>query len=124
MGDNQEERKDGAKFPLQVIYCAKCGLPPEYCEYGGKANDLDECKTWLQKTHPRMFEALYPTNDEEAKDENADSKPKKKKKGGVKFEESTDKKIRVITQKRGGKKMCTTIFGLEAYGCNLEEVAQ
>ena len=40
------------------------------------------------------------------------------------FAENTGKKIRVIRQSRGGKKACTSIFGLELYGCDLEAIAQ
>jgi hypothetical protein len=43
-----------------MIYCAKCGLPPEYCEFGGKVSDLDECKKWLEQYNPVLFLQIYP----------------------------------------------------------------
>jgi hypothetical protein len=49
---DQEETKEEApievKYPIEMTYCGKCGLPPEYCEFGGKASDLEECKKWLE----------------------------------------------------------------------------
>ena len=57
-------------YPLQVVYCVKCGLPPEYCEWSARGNDLDECKKWLAENHPELFESIYPPEDgaEESKD--------------------------------------------------------
>ena len=55
-----------------------CGLPPEYCEYGGKSNDLNECKKWLEENHPDMYAQIYPDagDEEEKENENADGKQK------------------------------------------------
>jgi density-regulated protein DRP1 len=36
--------------PIQVIYCGKCGMPPEYCEYGPDFETF--CDPWLKKNHP------------------------------------------------------------------------
>jgi len=41
-----EEEKEGATYPLQMVYCGRCGIPPEYCEFD-KKNDMAECKLWL-----------------------------------------------------------------------------
>mmetsp|Transcript_14411 Transcript_14411/g.40953 ORF Transcript_14411/g.40953 Transcript_14411/m.40953 type:complete len:252 (-) Transcript_14411:85-840(-) len=39
-----------------VIYCKKCGMPPEYCEYGP---DFEEyCDPWLKKNHPQLRSKL------------------------------------------------------------------
>jgi hypothetical protein len=43
-----------------MVYCGKCGLPPEYCEFAGKASDLDECKKWLEVNSPALFLEIYP----------------------------------------------------------------
>ena len=37
---------------VQVIYCGKCGMPPEYCEYGPDFES--HCDPWLQKHHPDL----------------------------------------------------------------------
>jgi density-regulated protein len=42
--------------PVSVIYCAKCGMPPEYCEYGP---DFERaCDPWLKKAHPELHSKL------------------------------------------------------------------
>ncbi|KAK7051330.1 Translation machinery-associated protein 22 [Paramarasmius palmivorus] len=42
--------------PVQVLYCAVCTFPPEYCEFG---SSLTRCKTWLQENHAELFEKYY-----------------------------------------------------------------
>ena len=42
----------------------------------------------------------------------------------MKFAADQDKKIRVIKMKRSGKKTVSSIVGLDAYGCDLNEVAK
>jgi len=45
-----------------VVYCEKCGLPPEYCEY---VPDFEtECAPWLQKEHTDLFRKLYLSKNE------------------------------------------------------------
>jgi len=107
-------------YPLEVIYCAKCGLPPEYCQWAGRGHDLEECKKWLADTHPALFEQIYPPVEDDGNEESKDAKPKQKKKKKVGFAADAEKKIRVIKLRRGGKKVISSIIGLDAYGCDLE----
>lgn len=100
------------------------GLPPEYCEFAGKGNDLEKCKLWVKNTHPELYEQIWaPAEGEEEKKEGEPGKGGKKKKG-VKFTEATNKKIKVVKQSRGGKKMVTSIWGLEEWGVDLTKTAQ
>ena len=79
---------------LEVVYCQKCGCPPEYCSFVEK-KDLDECKNWLSNHHPEMFKEIYNEDpagkggdgdeEEKAADE---EKPKKK---GVRFVKDPEK---------------------------------
>ena len=54
----KEEYKQ-AKYLINVIYC-RCGLPPEYCEFGGKTNENKDCKKWLAEQHLELHDKLYP----------------------------------------------------------------
>ena len=85
-----------------MVYC-KCGLPPEYCEFGGKTNDTEDCKKWLAEQHLELHDTFYPPVqiDEESKE---GEEVKKKKKKSVKSIEPKVKKIRVILLKRGVRK--------------------
>lgn len=42
--------------PVSVIYCGKCGMPPEYCEYGPDFES--HCNPWLKKNHPELHAKL------------------------------------------------------------------
>ncbi len=40
------------RFPLTVIYCGICGVPPEYCPYGP---DWERCRVWIESNHPDLM---------------------------------------------------------------------
>ena len=40
----------------KVLYCGKCGMPPEYCEYGPDFES--HCDPWLLKNHPELHAKL------------------------------------------------------------------
>ena len=42
--------------PTVVLYCGKCGMPPEYCEYGPDFES--HCDPWLLKHHPEIHSKL------------------------------------------------------------------
>ena len=57
----QGDRKDNKNFTMvleavDVVYCAKCGMPPEYCEYGPDYEAV--CEPFLKKKHPDIYAAL------------------------------------------------------------------
>lgn len=53
-----EEAESSALLPRQVVlYCGKCGMPPEYCEYGPDFET--HCSPWLKKNHPEAHTILY-----------------------------------------------------------------
>jgi density-regulated protein len=57
--------------PVVVIYCAKCGMPPEYCEYGP---DFERaCDPWLRKAHPDLHAKLQALRIEHNTGTNNDS---------------------------------------------------
>lgn len=39
-----------------VIYCSKCGMPPEYCEYGPDYERV--CEPYLKKKYPELYSKL------------------------------------------------------------------
>jgi density-regulated protein DRP1 len=36
-------------YPLSVVYCGVCGMPPDLCEYG---SSFEACKPWLRANAP------------------------------------------------------------------------
>lgn len=41
---------------VKVIYCSKCGMPPEYCEYGPDYESV--CESYLKRKHPELYAKL------------------------------------------------------------------
>lgn len=42
--------------PRQVVYCAVCTFPPEYCEFGPSPS---KCRNWLHKHQPELYAKLW-----------------------------------------------------------------
>ncbi|SNX87245.1 related to Translation machinery-associated protein 22 [Melanopsichium pennsylvanicum] len=42
--------------PREVIYCAVCTFPPEYCEFGPSPS---KCRTWLHDHQPELYSKLW-----------------------------------------------------------------
>jgi density-regulated protein DRP1 len=42
--------------PVKIVYCGKCGMPPEYCDYGPDFES--HCDPWLSKNHPVLRSKL------------------------------------------------------------------
>ena len=62
-----------------------CGLPPEYCEWAGRGQDIEACRKWLSENHPALHEQLCPPQPEgdgteETKDGQQPKQQQKKKK--------------------------------------------
>jgi density-regulated protein DRP1 len=62
-------------IPIQVVYCGRCSLPAEYCEFNTAVTDKSgklfaECKEWLIKNHEDLYNRLYgsPDTDDLAKE--------------------------------------------------------
>jgi len=88
--------------------------------------DSSECKEWVRKAHPELFEQIY--EEEAVKPEGAEDEvkedPNKKKKKKVSLAPSGDSVIKIYKAKRGGKKMICSVTGLQAYGVPLKEMAK
>lgn len=50
-----EEEMAEKPRPVQVLYCAVCSLPAEYCEFGP---DFEKCKPWIVQNAPHLYPDL------------------------------------------------------------------
>ena len=109
--EEDEEEEEGSSG--EVVYCAVCGLPPEYCEYDP---DYEKCVPWLKKHCPELLVEM----------EEGDKKKKKRGGGVVKKKEVSEDKIRVVlyTEVRSRKKTVTVVDGLETLGVKLKDASK
>jgi len=129
-------------IPLKITYCPNCGLPSEFCEYGGS---YEKCKLLQKELIPDVLTSsntLPETNESEKKEEakevkeetkeikepaptpetkeiKEETKPKEKR---VRIQE--DKKISLTKTKRSKHKYLLTIQGLEKYDIVPKEAAK
>lgn len=57
-GDSGVPARD-PRFPLRVLYCATCGMPPELHEYLSRSQ-LERCGDWLRENAPETFPDRFP----------------------------------------------------------------
>lgn len=106
-----------------VVYCAICGLPPDFCQYGPS---WDKCKPWVMEHFPHYYPELTGTSLEAAKKtaEEAAEKGKVKELPGGKKKRDTSPHVTIRKLTRGGRKCVTCVTGLEGFGIKLEDVAK
>mmetsp|Transcript_11279 Transcript_11279/g.12880 ORF Transcript_11279/g.12880 Transcript_11279/m.12880 type:complete len:232 (+) Transcript_11279:104-799(+) len=104
-------------YPKQVVYCPKCGLPPEYCEYGP---NFANCIPWLRENYPQ-FAPQGQGGEEETKvqaqpagEENVSKKSKTKEAGKIIVEKSN----------RSARKYLTVVSGLDKHGIVVKDAAK
>lgn len=116
-----EEPQEEISYPLTVVYCGNCGLPPEYCEY---FPDNERCRKWLEENLPNQFQSVGlggPGGEEKS------GRQKRGGKGLVKSKKpgkSGPKRVCVFRAPRGKKKSVTVITGLGASGIDLKVAAK
>ncbi|KAG7092170.1 hypothetical protein E1B28_008539 [Marasmius oreades] len=120
--------------PVQVLYCAVCTFPPEYCEFG---SSFTRCKAWLQENHSDLFDKFYSeealqnklgTLSVEAQSRLEKDTAKKEAKAVAKADAALKKKMSsTVTIKRierNKRKHVTSIHGLEAFDIDLKKAAK
>jgi len=115
-----------AVAPAQVLYCAVCSYPPEYCEFSTKAS---KCKQWLQDAHPELYSQFYSDSaleekmatltveQREALDKDL-SKRERKEEAKAEREKArlAAAKVTIKRIERTKRKHVTAIHGLESFG--------
>jgi len=112
--DVESDGDDGEdKVPT---YCGVCGMPPEYCEYGG---EYDKCAVWIKANCPRLLK-------KDGDDEGGASKKGRRGGGVIKKKVLAEDKQKVIMCKevRSKKKAVTVVSGLETFGVKLKDAAK
>lgn len=97
-------------MPINVYYCKKCKIPPEYC--GFLSNDIASCKADLASQNEELYQKLYPEVNEGDEEKVEEGKVKKKKKVGFGKAQEAPGQIKVIKTKFKGKKKISIVVGL------------
>ncbi|CEL94144.1 unnamed protein product [Vitrella brassicaformis CCMP3155] len=116
--------------PVRVQYCPDCGMPPDFCDWGGM---WDKCKIRAAEQYPQYYPELAEkmaslTLEEKEQVEaaaaasvaNTELKLLAKKNKGKEVEQ----KVTVQRQNRKGRKFITTVKGLETFGVKLDKASK
>jgi density-regulated protein DRP1 len=142
----EEEEKDQttaeseAKPQPTILYCAVCGLPPEYCEFGP---NFEKCKPWILEHCPEVYPNLLNLKDDEGgeKAEGEKEKSGSGKRGGKGLQKPKDDsevkilpggkvkkkevpKVHISRAQRSKNKYTTVITGLDKFGIKLQEASK
>jgi len=135
-GEDEEEDSDvDPRYPLQVVYCPVCGMPPEYCEFGPTPS---KCFS----EHPELHEGVEPPEPsakeakkaaaEEAEAKAAEEAKARAVEGGEaaapppteKKKKEKEKEITMTVAQRSKRKFITTIVGLDLFDVKLAEISK
>jgi len=120
--------------PVQVLYCAVCTFPVEYCEFGSR---FTKCKEWLKGEYFDLYNRYYSeealqakigTLSLEAQAKLEQDTAKKEAKADAKAEAvAKKKKASTVTIKRiqrNKNKYVTAVHGLEAFDVDLKKASK
>jgi len=108
-----------SEYPLNIVYCPICTLPPEYCEFGPS---FSKCKKWIAENCPEVYPDLAEQFEKIRLGEEVVEETKAPQKKKVKLE--LPQEIKLAPLKRGGKKIVIRIEGLGSFGVNLKDCAK
>ncbi|TRM67384.1 translation initiation factor SUI1 [Schizophyllum amplum] len=120
--------------PVEVLYCAVCSFPVEYCEFG---SSLTRCKEWLKEKHSAQFDKYYSEEALQSKigtlsleqqvkleKDTAKKEAKAEAKADAEMKKKMSSQVIIKRIERNKRKHITSIYGLEAFGIDLKKVAK
>ncbi|KAL0950418.1 hypothetical protein HGRIS_010372 [Hohenbuehelia grisea] len=120
--------------PVQVLYCAVCTFPVEFCEFG---SHLTRCKEWLKENHPDLYDKYYSEealqskigtlsleNQAKLDKDTAKKEAKAEAKANAELKKKLASQITIKRIERTKRKHVTSIHGLEAFGIDLKKAAK
>ncbi|OVA03993.1 Translation initiation factor SUI1 [Macleaya cordata] len=127
--------------PVQVLYCAVCSLPAEYCEFGP---DFEKCKPWLIENAPETYPDLIRDANEKEADKVSEQlqsvsvsgegaaaggtsttkQEEVKRLPGGKIKKKEKKEVVIEKVVRNKRKCVTTVKGLDLFGVKLSDASK
>ena len=130
-GIESEDEMVDLSNPVTVVYCGSCGIPPEFCDWGGKKA---ACKAWKEEHAPHLLAGNEEMAAPDPKDAPIPSKRKEKKAKnkasdvqlmpGGKKKQKEKPGIKITRENRNKRKYVTMIEGLETFDIKLPAVSK
>ncbi|OII77027.1 translation initiation factor SUI1 family protein [Cryptosporidium andersoni] len=129
---SQEFEKNTIKQAFVQVYCSKCGLPPDYCEYGPTPEICLELKKYVNETsdtNKNITDSLKTEGNQEVHDKQSKDicEPNQNETVNLKSYKVKKSKPKIVTVKvesRTRRKSVTVVTGLELFDISLSEAAK
>ncbi|KAL7068810.1 translation initiation factor SUI1 family protein [Cryptosporidium serpentis] len=131
---SQEFEKNTIKQAFVQIYCSKCGLPPDYCEYGPTPEiclELKKSNVNINETsdiNKNVTDSLETERNQQINKQSKDiCEPNQNETVNLKSYKIKKSKPKVVTIKvesRARRKSVTVVTGLELFDISLSEAAK
>ncbi|EKF32067.1 hypothetical protein MOQ_004087 [Trypanosoma cruzi marinkellei] len=104
--------------PVEVLYCPICTFPAELCEYSGM---YEQCRPWLLEHAKELAEAQGRGRKRRALTERERLERLVQGRGTKK---AIERIVLVEVTQRKGRKMTTSVKGLDLFGLNLKDLSR
>jgi density-regulated protein len=116
--DDEAEPQDTRIPPVEVLYCPNCTFPAEYCEFGGM---MDKCRPWLLEHAAELADAEDRGRKRRILTEKERLEALLEGRG---IKKALERIVVIDVEKRTGKRVITSVFGMDLFGFNLKDLAR
>ncbi|RNF21664.1 hypothetical protein TcG_02755 [Trypanosoma cruzi] len=117
-GQLEEDLAIACFEPVEVLYCPICTFPAELCEYSGM---YEQCRPWLLEHAKELAEAEERGRKRRALTERERLERLVQGRGTKK---AIERIVLVEVTQRKGRKMTTSVKGLDLFGFNLKDLSR
>lgn len=118
-GEEKEDAPQDTRIPpVEVLYCPNCTFPAEYCEFGGM---MDKCRPWLLEHAAELADAEDRGRKRRILTEKGRLEAMLEGRG---IKKALERIVVIEVEKRTGKRMITSVFGMDLFGFNLKDLSR
>lgn len=103
---------------VEVLYCPICTFPAEMCEFSGM---MDKCRPWLQEHAAELADAEERGRKRRILTEKERLEAMIEGRG---IKKALERIVVLEVEKRTGKRMITSVFGMDLFGFNLKDLSK
>lgn len=116
--DDDDEPADTRHKPVEVLYCPMCTFPAEMCEFGGM---MEKCRPWLLEHAAELADAEDRGRKRRILTEKGRLEALLEGRG---IKKALERIVVLEVEKRTGRRMITSVFGMDLFGFNLKDLSK
>ncbi|KAK7200415.1 Translation initiation factor SUI1 [Novymonas esmeraldas] len=103
---------------VEVLYCPMCSFPAEMCEFAGM---MDKCRPWLLEHAAELADAEDRGRKRRILTEKGRLEALLEGRG---IKKALERIVLLDVEKRTGRRMVTSVFGMDLFGFNLKDISR